>query len=1297
MDRQDLSSLARQSIDLSEAPWDSSPFHRWKIYVATMMHPASKHRLFWELFLSIATVYTLVVVPLRAAAGMIPQLRHILYIDYFCDLLFWAEIVLAFYTPQSMDEVVRYDPARISRRYLRGYFIIDLISQLPYDILATYFGFDTIIYLRVPRMIRALKLYMYVEKWESQWKAIGGYFRIVLIFSVLVLVSHWIACIWWIVGTHTGDSWLDDEKIAQSPPATQYLNALYWSIVVLTTIGFGDITPQNSAEIIVAICTMFTGAFFYGLLFGNIASVLSVLDASSSRLMQKTSRLHRYMNYHKLPEDLKQRIHSYFDVIWAREKGLDEQDITQDLPTGLRSEIAVYIHRNLVNKVAFFRATEDPGFINSLVLNLKPQVALPGEVIVREGDLPTEMYFLSRGSVEVTQNGTILSVLQDGSYFGEVSLIFQERRTATVKAVEYCELLMLTKADFDDSVKYFPDFARMIKDVAKERRNTRSFHSDADLVENYVKKRRDSFTKRSMENQDQTRGRRIISVLELYRQQRRRSVAIAQNMREVGGRIGFEETDIESSQTDVAEPFTSSRARMASLGDQSILNLHKSEESGPSIQQEERKSSSLQIEGSESTIRRLSRRLSLSVLLRSGSESKPPSSGSSQEQGTFQINEDAGPGSVSIPLPEVEEENSSTEKQDSERGENILMENEKEEGIEADLSGPPPPPPLLPHVPVLTTEEDDHKQASKSFPTIEIHPVHMADQPTSLQGGNMHLVDVSFVESRAQSRAGTAMESQNAGGPSSEFAFASNSDSPKGFEDHHQDNSHNQDPAMSSADAHHTEKRMNLSSVKLPKLDVDPQNRLGPTQLQRSISPRIEIEPDLTPSIPTPLNPFKSMRSGSFAVSESNSLAPTRKYISRSPSEISQVQSVGLSSIHPDNPSQSRHYSHASINFLAAQELSKITNNFNTVKHLQLADLEPKRSRKTGAVEVQSTSLTLLAAYGANWLPLAAGLRPDALPAPRVLLHNSFARSALTSLTILSIIYNLWVIPIRIGFYRESDGNFLHFDYLTDVIFIVDIIANFYTTLIGDDGSTVVNPFLIRRHYAEGWFRWDVAASLPLDLLAIQLGTPAIGLLRLPRLIRVVRLGNYASNLEQKLQINPSLFRIFKLFVLFLTYAHTMACLLYVIPELSSSASSWKNFLAFNQFDELPLLQKYLYCFYFATTAICTVGFGDIVASSDTEKQFMIVFMLLGSVMYSTVFGSMATLVSSINADANANQQKLTHIEEYMRLRDLPEDIRQRIRNYHDIIWNRHKVFFLKIYTFKCWYSVIWRHTKVEE
>lgn len=74
--------------------------------------------------------------------------------------------------------------------------------------------------------------------------------------------------------------------------------------------------------------------------------------------------------------------------------------------------------------------------------------ATPGEVIVREGDDGDSYYVIESGSVRVTQRGVELRTMGPGDGFGEIALMQNVARTATVTALEPCVLLTLGQRDF---------------------------------------------------------------------------------------------------------------------------------------------------------------------------------------------------------------------------------------------------------------------------------------------------------------------------------------------------------------------------------------------------------------------------------------------------------------------------------------------------------------------------------------------------------------------------------------------------------------------------------------------------------------------------------------------------------------------------------------------------------------------------------------------------------------------------------------------------------------------------------
>ena len=81
------------------------------------------------------------------------------------------------------------------------------------------------------------------------------------------------------------------------------------------------------------------------------------------------------------------------------------------------------------------------------------------------------MYFISRGTVEVTSadGRTVLRTMSDGDFFGELALLKTERRTATVRAVGYCDFYVLDKETFTNTIQRYPEFAESIREISKAR------------------------------------------------------------------------------------------------------------------------------------------------------------------------------------------------------------------------------------------------------------------------------------------------------------------------------------------------------------------------------------------------------------------------------------------------------------------------------------------------------------------------------------------------------------------------------------------------------------------------------------------------------------------------------------------------------------------------------------------------------------------------------------------------------------------------------------------------------------
>lgn len=136
----------------------------------------------------------------------------------------------------------------------------------------------------------------------------------------------------------------------------------------------------------------------------------------------------------------------------------------------LREEIVLHSCRRLVENVTLFRnlSTET---VTSIISNLKFELYLPNDVIIKAGAQGDCMFFISSGTVAVlTPTGKEICHLVDGAHFGEVALLVQDqRRVATIVAIEVCEVYRLDRRNFHKCIATHAELFQRIERIATKR------------------------------------------------------------------------------------------------------------------------------------------------------------------------------------------------------------------------------------------------------------------------------------------------------------------------------------------------------------------------------------------------------------------------------------------------------------------------------------------------------------------------------------------------------------------------------------------------------------------------------------------------------------------------------------------------------------------------------------------------------------------------------------------------------------------------------------------------------------
>jgi CPA2 family monovalent cation:H+ antiporter-2 len=123
--------------------------------------------------------------------------------------------------------------------------------------------------------------------------------------------------------------------------------------------------------------------------------------------------------------------------------------------------------QEFVTKFPMF-ASLDPEASEELHALFRARQAAPGERLIRAGDRADAVFFISKGSVEVSVADRKIK-LEPGDVFGEMALLTGGRRIADVTAIDYCELLALERSDFRQFLRKYPLLRHQVDDLVTKR------------------------------------------------------------------------------------------------------------------------------------------------------------------------------------------------------------------------------------------------------------------------------------------------------------------------------------------------------------------------------------------------------------------------------------------------------------------------------------------------------------------------------------------------------------------------------------------------------------------------------------------------------------------------------------------------------------------------------------------------------------------------------------------------------------------------------------------------------------
>lgn len=426
-----------------------------------ILHHQSQFRAAWDYTMFALISYLMVSIPYEVAFVEPSDVQTFwTVLGVIIDVLFWVDIALTFNTSYKDGQIFVTSRKKIAKRYLKCWFWIDLCAALPLDDIITGMVVGdvsdakalkmvkSVRLLRQLRMLKLLRLMRIARLLRSKSKISYAVskstyiLKIVKLVAMVLLLAHFMACIWYsITDTEQPHGGFLAREYFENPD-TIYLRTLYHTIAMLIS-DQGGVEPLTAVDFIFCSLCMILGAVAISVVFGQMALIISNMNAQKSVFQKKMEKIHTSMKYLNLPSSLRQRVFQYYRTLWEKHRSLDGNLgwFMSELSSNLKEEVTLCLRKNVFEKT--FRGCQEKEVLE-LVMSMKRLFFLTGDIILKPA-VTNGMFVIHSGQVECGE-----TTFRTGEVFDSGPAV----------AVEDCEILWLPRAEMHRLGQKFPGFRR---------------------------------------------------------------------------------------------------------------------------------------------------------------------------------------------------------------------------------------------------------------------------------------------------------------------------------------------------------------------------------------------------------------------------------------------------------------------------------------------------------------------------------------------------------------------------------------------------------------------------------------------------------------------------------------------------------------------------------------------------------------------------------------------------------------------------------------------------------------------
>ncbi|KZV48331.1 hypothetical protein F511_29248 [Dorcoceras hygrometricum] len=414
----------------------------------------------WEMFLILLVIYSAWISPFQFAFLTYKQ-DGLFIVDNIVNGFFAVDIVLTFFVAylDGKSYLLVDDPKRIAVRYLSTWFLFDVCSTVPFQSLSLLFtnnnggmGFKWLSMLRLWRLRRVSSLFARLEKdirFNYFWT------RCTKLVSVTLFAVHCAGCFNYLIAYKYPDpkrTWIGAvyPNFKQMSLWDRYVTSMYWSIVTLSTTGYGDLHPENPREMLFDIFYMLFNLGLTAYLIGNMTNLVVHWTSRTRNFRDTVRAAMEFTRRNQLPQQIQDQMLSHI-CLKFKTAGLKQQETLNGLPNAIRSSIARHLFYPIVRNVHLFNHVSHD-FLFQLVPEMEPEFYSAKEDLILQNEASTDIYIVVSGAVELITktdgHDQIIEKVCKGDMFGEIGVLCRKPQPYGARTTEVSHILRLKSSAF---------------------------------------------------------------------------------------------------------------------------------------------------------------------------------------------------------------------------------------------------------------------------------------------------------------------------------------------------------------------------------------------------------------------------------------------------------------------------------------------------------------------------------------------------------------------------------------------------------------------------------------------------------------------------------------------------------------------------------------------------------------------------------------------------------------------------------------------------------------------------------